>query len=839
MSTSLKLLNFWKSSRCSWICDTPNKSILLGDFNLHLDQPDKSDTNRFCTALENSGLTQHVKDHTHTAGHILDLVISGVDDDLVHNVEVDPDALTIAGLTDYHYLIKCSLRCAKPKPLMITRTFREYGKIDHQRFHNLLSVNTESFPDCDDPDVLVQSFNAITSSVLNEVCPLITKTTAVKHRLPWYNDVIHNARSERRRLERRWKKSRSEVDEERLRLQKELVGKLITESKIRFFADKCISSNSKEMYRTINSLLNKPSKTLPDSDSKHDLANKFLTFFIEKVENIRNDVSSKDTSASASLSEYDTVSQCSLSDFQPLESEDIADIIRQFPSKSCSLDTIPSWLVKRNLDILLPPITKIVNASLSTGTFPSALKESIITPVIKKSNADRNSLKNYRPVANLPFLSKVIEKAASRQVMDHLDTNYLGEPLQSSYKRHHSTETALKVKNDLLCSLDNNKAVLRVLLDMSAAFDTVDHDILLDRLESKFGIKHMVKSWFSTYLRDRVTKVSIDGDFSDNHIMRYSLPQGSIIGPHGFILYTSPVGNIMRAFDISFHAYADDLQLYAEFDPRSEGDCERVLARLSSCIDVISEWMIQNTLRLNQDKTEFFLIANRNVSAALSDISLKLGELSIQRSTSIKNLGVTFDDSLTMYSQINTICKSVNCHIRNIWRIRRFITTEACHHIVRGLVLSRLDYANSLLFGAREADLTHLQRLQNKAARLVLSCGRDQSSTDLFRELHWLPVKQRIIYKLMLYIYKALNDMAPCYISAVVHLQNTDPAEYRQRLRSSSDQTRLIVSRSFKRAGDMSFTIAAAHLWNDLPVYLRESQSLPMFKRQLKTHLFP
>ena len=129
--------------------------------------------------------------------------------------------------------------------------------------------------------------------------------------------------------------------------------------------------------------------------------------------------------------------------------------------------------------------------------------------------------------------------------------------------------------------------------------------------------------------------------------MRYSLPQGSIIGPHGFILYTSPVGNIMRAFDICFHAYADDLQLYAEFDPRSEGDCERVLARLSSCIDVINEWMIQNTLRLNQDKTEFFVIASRNVSAALSDISLKLGELTIQRSTSIKNLGVTFDDSLT------------------------------------------------------------------------------------------------------------------------------------------------------------------------------------------------
>ena len=123
--------------------------------------------------------------------------------------------------------------------------------------------------------------------------------------------------------------------------------------------------------------------------------------------------------------------------------------------------------------------------------------------MIKKRNADRNVLINYRPVANLPFTSKIIEKAASSQAMDHVDSNNLGEPLQSSYKRHHSTETALlKVKSDFLCFLDNNKAVFVVLLDMSAAFDTFDHDILLGRLESKFGIKHMDKSWFSTYLRD-------------------------------------------------------------------------------------------------------------------------------------------------------------------------------------------------------------------------------------------------------------------------------------------------------------------------------------------------
>jgi hypothetical protein len=333
-------------------------------------------------------------------------------------------------------------------------------------------------------------------------------------------------------MDSKLKKSPSQEDEELFRLQKELVGRLIIDSKIGFFSDKCASTNPKEMFRTIDALLNRPSKILPKSVSKLE---------------IRNDVGSCNVSANVM---YVTVTQSSLSDFQPLKSDDVAEIIRQFPSKVCTLDSIPSWLIKKYLDILVPLITKIVNASLSSGTFPSALKESIITPVIKRSYLDKNSLKNYRPIANLPFLSKVIEKAASRQVMTHVDSNNIGEPFQSSYKRHHSTETALlKVKNDLLRSLDNNKAVLMVLLDMSAAFDTVDHDILLARLESKFGIGSTVKSWFSTYLKDRVTKVSIDGEFSSDHVMRYSLPQGSVLGPHGFILYTSPIGNIICVFN--------------------------------------------------------------------------------------------------------------------------------------------------------------------------------------------------------------------------------------------------------------------------------------------------
>ena len=247
--------------------------------------------------------------------------------------------------------------------------------------------------------------------------------------------------------------------------------------------------------------------------------------------------------------------------------------------------------------------------------------------------------------------------------------------------------------------------------------------------------------------------------------------------------------------------------------------------------------MIQNILQLNQDKTEFFVFANTRTLPTLADLELRLGDLTIPASNSIKNLGVTLDGSLTMSHHVSSLCKTINYHIRNLWRIRRFITQDACHHAVRGLVLSRLDYANSLLFGARDFDLKRLQRLQNKAARLVFACGRDQPSASLLEDLHWLPVKQRIAFKMLTIIYKCLHAQAPSYL---IQLLNANvPASHRHRLRSSSDLTRLSIPRSKKKAGDNSFSVAAARLWNELPVDLREAESMSVFKGFLKTFLFP
>ena len=172
--------------------------------------------------------------------------------------------------------------------------------------------------------------------------------------------------------------------------------------------------------------------------------------------------------------------------------------------KACDLDPLPACLLSSNLHVLMPFIARIVNLSLKSGSMPSKLKEAVLKPLLKKTNLDQTEFKNYRPVSNLSFLSKIIEKAVALQLTSYLEDNHLYEPLQSAYKKSHSTETALiKVHNDIVTAIDSGHSVILVLLDLSAAFDTVDHRILIRRLSTRFGIRNRALDWFVSYLSDR------------------------------------------------------------------------------------------------------------------------------------------------------------------------------------------------------------------------------------------------------------------------------------------------------------------------------------------------
>ena len=191
-----------------------------------------------------------------------------------------------------------------------------------------------------------------------------------------------------------------------------------------------------------------------------------------------------------------------LQTFDPVTDDFVLKIIKSTPAKSCELDPIPTTLLYDNLDILLPTITNI-NTSLTTGIVPRGLKTAIVKPLMKKPSLDKNLLKNYHPISNLPFLSKILEKVVLHKLPSHLQANNLCNPFQSAYRAGHGTETVLlRVVNDILSALDNDNISVLLLLDLSAAFDTIDHQILLSRLYSLFGIQSTALKWFKSYLSD-------------------------------------------------------------------------------------------------------------------------------------------------------------------------------------------------------------------------------------------------------------------------------------------------------------------------------------------------
>ena len=403
-----------------------------------------------------------------------------------------------------------------------------------------------------------------------------------------------------------------------------------------------------------------------------------------------------------------------LSEFRPVTEAEVSRIICNLPNKCCSLDVMPTWLLKQCLPYVLKPLTAIINLSLKSGEFPKALKMAIVSPIIKKATLDQNELKNYRPVSNIKCFSKVMEKCVMSQLYDHMSSNELLDPYQSAYKPMHGTETALlKVKNDILCSLDNGKAVFLVLLDLSAAFDTIDYRILEDRLTA-LGVDGMANRWIMSYLQDRSSQVSISGEQSSKHTLKFGLPQGSVVGPGMFSYYTYVLGKIILRHNLKYHRYADDIQIYIEFDPKIPGDAVCALHKVQSCAKDIKLWMNPNKLKLNEDKTEFFIAASKHNMKFLENVSLDVCGSTIYPSSSVRNLGVHFDSQMTMSEHVSSLTRSLNFHLRNIGRIRRYLDEDTCNHVTRSLILSRLDYSNSLLYGITSKDTQNYKKYKTE-----------------------------------------------------------------------------------------------------------------------------
>lgn len=827
--TSKSLFNSELSTLLEDLASHPSELIITGDFNIHIDDQNSSSTSSFLTLLDTFGLSQLVSFPTHISGHTLDLLITRTASNIVSEID-----FTLSSISDHSAILSVLSVPSHSRTPRITKLIRNIKSINTVIFSNdILSSCLYSAP-ASTLHAYCQQFSATLSMLLDKHAPLKTISCRSQSCKPFITPEILKEKSKRSKLESIFRRNKTAANKARFKQQARLLDKLITASRRSYY--RTLISNSsyqpKKLWSALDALLSRKSPPcFPTSIAPDQLASSFLNFFGDKITKLCSTFTQTSTSCVSALNKP-PFTPPHLSSFAPATADEVRAAILSASNATCSLDSIPTRLLKSCLDSLIHPITTIINLSLSAGVFPDDLKTAIVTPLHKKHSLPHEELSSYRPISNLNFISKVLERIIHSRLTNHLESFPSMCPFQSAYRKFHSTESALlRIYNDLLLAINHQKVSALILLDLSAAFDTIDHQILLSRLATNFGLSGTAFSLLSSYLKDRSQCVSIGSINSPSSTLHTGIPQGSVLGPLLFCLYTSPLGHLLSDTPVSYHLYADDTQLYISF---SSSDSIPNLNILSSALDSVYSWLYSNRLSVNPTKTEYLLIGTPQQRSKLVSSSIVFRGNLLKPSENCRNLGVVFDSHLSFKKHFSDVCRSSFYHIRQLRQIRSSLDKNSATVLANALVSSKLDYCNSLFYGLPASSLDRFQRVQNALARVVIpSVKRHHHISPTLQKLHWLPIPQRITFKIASLTFKTLHQKQPSYLAELLIPYNPS------RILRSSDKNLLVVPNIKSAQGRRSFSFAAPTIWNSLPPALRASPTFESFHRDLKTHLFP
>jgi len=639
-----------------------------------------------------------------------------------------------------------------------------------------------------------------------------------------------------RRLERRFRRTQRDDDKKAFAAARTKAREKISQSRADKLKEQVAESagDPAKMWRTTRRLLHSAPSCNLDDDECMTMSKAFGQFFIDKISNIRNAITVALSSNTDQIKPIDrTNNGPHLSEFSEVKVDEVIKLFNSMPNKSSPLDVLPTSLLKSCSNVFAPIVARLANLSFTEGQFPSSLKTAQVLPLLKKPGLDRSAPANYRPISNLSTVSKVIERLALARLKPHVYSSSNFNPLQSAYRPGHSTETALlHILNSLYEAIDSKKLTVLIGLDLSAAFDTVDYDILVERLRSDFGINNMVLKWIESYLMNRKQYVKLGRHCSETTVCSAGVPQGSVLGPILFALYVSPVGAVISSYGVQYHQYADDTQLFYALKASS---IETDITILETCSRAVKRWFLENGLQLNPDKSEAMFAGTAQQLSAVKNVKhVSVAGAVIPVRTELKSLGVTLDCRLTFGAHVNTVAKACNYHMWSLRHIRHLLTYDIALTLACSLVGAKLDYCNAVLYGAPDTSIAVLQRVQNSLARIVLQQPKCSHATPLLRSLHWLPMKKRIEFKLAFLTYKLRLTSTPIYLARLLSDKTTNGA---MTLRSSS-KPQLTETRTRTDYGARAFRVAAPKIWNTLPADIQLAPCLTTFKKRLKTSLF-
>uniref|UniRef100_A0A8C7RJN6 Reverse transcriptase domain-containing protein n=1 Tax=Oncorhynchus mykiss TaxID=8022 RepID=A0A8C7RJN6_ONCMY len=667
-------------------------------------------------------------------------------------------------------------------------------------------------------------------TILNKHAPFKKFRTRNRYS-PWFSPDLTALNQHKNILWRSALASNSPRDMQLFREARNHYTQAVRKAKASFFKQKFAScnTNSKKFWDTVKSMENKNTSSQLPTALK--IGNTVTTDKSTIIENFNKHFSTAGhafhlaTPTPVNSTAPPTATRPSLPhfSFSQIRSADVLKELQNLdPYKSAGLDNLDPFFLKLSAEIVATPITSLFNLSFVSSEIPKDWKAAAVIPLFKGGDTlDPNC---YRPISILPCLSKVFESQVNKQIADHFESHHTFSAMQSGFRAGHGcTSATLKVLNDILTAIDKKHYCAAVFIDLAKDFDSVNHHILIGRLDS-LGFSNDCLAWFTNYFSDRVQCVKSEGLLSGPLAVSMGVPQGSILGPTLFSVYINEVA--LAAGESLIHLYADDTILYT-----SGPSLDTVLTTLQASFNAIQLSFRGLQLLLNTSKTKCMLF-NRSLSAParLSNITTPDGS-DLEYVDNYKYLGVWLDCKLSFQTHIKHLQSKVKSRIGFLFRNKTSFTHAAKH--VKLTILPILDFGDVIYKIASNTLLNKLDAVYHSAIRFVTKAPYTTHHCDLYALVGWPSLHTRRQTHWLHVIYKTLLGKVPPYLSSLVTIASPTCST------RSSKYISLVTPKTNSFFGRLSFQFSAANDWNELQKSLKLETliSLTSFKHQLSEQL--
>ena len=729
-----------------------------------------------------------------------------------------------------HSLVFCVVKSGviKAPPRIIE--YRSYKHFDADSFsQDLNNTPWHLVQNENSIDDAVLTWNKIFSDVADAHAP-IKKKKVKGIPTPWMNSKISEKMQDRDHHHRKALKSNSLYHWNIYKKLRNLVHKLIKSSKSKYYCD--LIEQSKGDCRAIWNAVNEAShrskhkemgpQCIIVDEVKHtncESIAKALNTYFASVGKVFAEKFISCIFLNTNNNITENAGNFQLSEVR--ESFVLEQLLALKTNKAIGLDKISARLLKCAATSIYPSITYLLNLSIRTHELPRIWKSAKVIAFFK--SGDRTDASNYRPTSILPTISKILERAVHLQLYEYLIDNGLLTDKQFGFRPKRSAVTALACfADEVLGDMERGKMCGAVFLDLSKAFDTVDHKILLSKLES-IGVSPDALRWFKSYLSNRAQRTSCGNELSDALPITCGVPQGSILGPLLFIIYVNDLPSVPKHCNISL--YADDTVLYCFSSSISD-----LRESLNMDLIRIASWLNDNKLSLNLDKSRCMLIGSSRNLKKSAYLSVAVYNKVISSTDTFKYLGVTLSSNFTWKDHVDAISCKINQRLGLLRRIKYLLPFGARLLFYNSLILPIFNYADIVWGDKNNVEaMSSLQILQNKSAKLILDRPLYSSATDAIQALGWIRLEDRCSYHRCLYIFKCLNNLTS---NSLAFLKNTNIHNYNTR---SKDNLRL--PKVSKIWGKQRIEYQAVKEWNNLSQNVRNSNNIQAFKRTIMAEL--